>query len=120
MSYLVEESLNYHNEGRHEKTEVIPTTLCKTKEDLSLAYTPVVAYPCLEIKKNTHDVGKYTNRNNLVAVVSNRTVVLGLGSIGPMASKPVMEAKGYFIKDLPILMCLILKWQRKTRIKLLN
>ena len=98
MQNLVEDSLRYHREGRPGKTEVIPTTLCKTKDDLSLAYTPGVAYPCLEIEKNPHDVGKYTNRNNLVAVISNGTAVLGLGNIGPMAGKPVMEGKGVLFK----------------------
>ena len=98
MSNLVEDSLKYHSEGRPGKTEVIPTTMCKTKEDLSLAYTPGVAYPCLEIEKNPHDVGKYTNRNNLVAVVSNGTAVLGLGNIGALAGKPVMEGKGVLFK----------------------
>lgn len=98
MLNLVEDSLRYHIEGRPGKLEVIPTTRCKTKDDLSLAYTPGVAYPCLEIKENPHNVGKYTNKNNLVAVVSNGTAVLGLGDIGPLAGKPVMEGKGVLFK----------------------
>ena len=92
-------ALEYHTRGgRPGKTEVVPTKPCRTQEDLSLAYTPGVAVPCLEIEKNPDDVFKYTNKGNLVAVVSNGTAVLGLGDIGPLAGKPVMEGKGVLFK----------------------
>jgi len=92
------QSINYHSEGVPGKIEVIPTKSCKTADELSLAYTPGVAYPCLDIKDNSKLVSKYTNRGNLVAVVSNGTAVLGLGNIGPLAGKPVMEGKGVLFK----------------------
>lgn len=93
-----EEALNYHSVDRPGKIEVIPTKPCVTQRQLSLAYTPGVAIPCLEIKENPQDVYKYTNKGNLVAVVSNGTAVLGLGNIGPAAGKPVMEGKGVLFK----------------------
>ncbi|RMF55623.1 MAG: NADP-dependent malic enzyme [Calditrichaeota bacterium] len=93
-----EESLKYHSGKRPGKIEVTPTKPCITQRDLSLAYTPGVAEPCLEIKKNPSDVFKYTAKGNLVAVVSNGTAVLGLGNIGPLAAKPVMEGKGVLFK----------------------
>jgi len=93
-----EEALNYHSVGRPGKLEVIPTKPCMTQRQLSLAYTPGVAIPCLEIDKNPRDVYKYTNKGNLVAVVSNGTAVLGLGNIGAAAGKPVMEGKGVLFK----------------------
>jgi malate dehydrogenase (oxaloacetate-decarboxylating)(NADP+) len=92
------EALEYHSRGRKGKVEVIPTKPCKTQRDLSLAYTPGVAEPCLEIAKNPEDVYRYTARGNLVAVVSNGTAVLGLGNIGALAGKPVMEGKGVLFK----------------------
>lgn len=98
MEGLVEKSLVYHSGKRPGKLEVIPTKSCKTQEELSLAYTPGVAYPCLKIKDNINDVTKYTNKSNLVAVVSNCTAVLGLGDIGALAGKPVMEGKGVLFK----------------------
>ena len=76
---------------------------------MALAYSPGVAEPCLEIEKDVNNVYKYTAKGNLVAVISNGTAVLGLGNIGPEASKPVMEGKGFFLKYLQILMFLILK-----------
>src|ERR1700735_2703179 len=88
------EALDYHSSGRPGKIEVIPSKSCKTQRDLSLAYSPGVAQPCMEIFKNPSDVYKYTAKGNLVAVISNGTAVLGLGDIGPEASKPVMEGKG--------------------------
>ncbi len=91
-------ALKYHQFPRPGKTEVIPTTECVTQEDLSLAYTPGVAEPCLEIEKDPEAGWLYTNRSNLVAVVSNGTAVLGLGNIGPLAGKPVMEGKGVLFK----------------------
>ena len=93
-----EEALAYHTGKRHGKTEVIATKPCITQRDLSLAYTPGVAEPCLAIAKDPELVYEYTNKGNLVAVVSNGTAVLGLGDIGPMAGKPVMEGKGVLFK----------------------
>jgi malate dehydrogenase (oxaloacetate-decarboxylating)(NADP+) len=93
-----EDALIYHSRGRHGKVEVIPTKPYCTQFDLSLAYTPGVAYPCLEIEKNPEDVYNYTAKGNLVAVISNGTAVLGLGDIGAMAGKPVMEGKGLLFK----------------------
>lgn len=93
-----EDALLYHCRGRKGKTEVIPTKPYSTQFDLSLAYTPGVAYPCLEIQKAPEDVYNYTAKGNLVAVISNGTAVLGLGDIGAMAGKPVMEGKGLLFK----------------------
>jgi malate dehydrogenase (oxaloacetate-decarboxylating)(NADP+) len=93
-----EDALLYHSRGRHGKVEVIPTKPYSTQFDLSLAYTPGVAYPCLEIEKSPEDVYNYTAKGNLVAVISNGTAVLGLGDIGAMAGKPVMEGKGLLFK----------------------
>jgi len=93
-----EEALLYHSRGRKGKVEVIPTKPYFTQFDLSLAYTPGVAYPCLEIEKNPEDAYKYTAKGNLVAVISNGTAVLGLGDIGALAGKPVMEGKGLLFK----------------------
>ena len=92
------QALDYHSQGRVGKIEVTPTKPCLTARDLSLAYSPGVAAPCLEIAKNPDDVYKYTAKGNLVAVLSNGTAVLGLGDIGPLASKPVMEGKGVLFK----------------------
>lgn len=92
------EALLYHAKPRPGKIEVVPTKKYATQRDLSLAYSPWVAEPCLEIEKNTNNVYKYTNKGNLVAVISNGTAVLGLGNIGPEASKPVMEGKGLLFK----------------------
>jgi malate dehydrogenase (oxaloacetate-decarboxylating)(NADP+) len=93
-----EDALLYHSRGRHGKIEVIPTKPYGTQFDLSMAYTPGVAYPCLEIEKTPEDVYNYTAKGNLVAVISNGTAVLGLGDIGAMAGKPVMEGKGLLFK----------------------
>ncbi|MBP1674385.1 MAG: malic enzyme [Bacteroidetes bacterium] len=93
-----EDALLYHSRGRHGKIEVIPTKPYCTQFDLSLAYTPGVAYPCLEIEKTPDDVYNFTAKGNLVAVISNGTAVLGLGDIGAMAGKPVMEGKGLLFK----------------------
>ncbi len=92
------DAFNYHALGRPGKLEVIPTKPYSTQRDLSLAYTPGVADPCLAIDKNPDDVYKYTMKGNLVAVISNCTAVLGLGNIGPLAGKPVMEGKGLLFK----------------------
>jgi malate dehydrogenase (oxaloacetate-decarboxylating)(NADP+) len=93
-----EQALEYHSKGRPGKIEVVPTKEAKTQRDLSLAYSPGVAEPCKEIHKHPDDVYKYTAKGNLVAVISNGTAVLGLGDIGPEASKPVMEGKGVLFK----------------------
>lgn len=92
------EALEYHSSGRKGKIEVVPTKPTQTQQDLSLAYTPGVADPCLEIAKNPLDSFEYTARGNLVAVISNGTAVLGLGNIGAHAAKPVMEGKGVLFK----------------------
>ena len=96
--FTKEDALNYHSAGRPGKIEVIPTKPHSTQIDLSLAYSPGVADPCLEIEKNPSDAYKYTAKGNLVAVISNGTAVLGLGNIGALAGKPVMEGKGLLFK----------------------
>src|SRR4028119_2413772 len=93
-----QQALEYHAKGRPGKIEVVPTKEAKTQRDLSLAYSPGVAEPCKEIAANKEDVYKYTAKGNLVGVISNGTAVLGLGDIGPEASKPVMEGKGVLFK----------------------
>ena len=93
-----EAALEYHSNGRPGKIEVKPTKPYTTQTDLSLAYSPGVAYPCLEIQETPDDVYKYTDKGNLVAVISNGTAVLGLGDIGAMSGKPVMEGKGLLFK----------------------
>ncbi len=93
-----QQALEYHSKGRPGKIEVIPTKEAKTQRDLSLAYSPGVAEPCLEIAANPEEVYKYTAKGNLVGVISNGTAVLGLGNIGPEAGKPVMEGKGVLFK----------------------
>jgi len=93
-----EAALEYHETGRPGKIEVKPTKAYRTQTDLSLAYSPGVAYPCLEIQQNPDDAYKYTDKGNLVAVISNGTAVLGLGDIGAMSGKPVMEGKGLLFK----------------------
>src|SRR5258708_1615158 len=93
-----EQALEYHSKGRTGKIEVVPTKEAKTQRDLSLAYSPGVAEPCLEIAAHPEDVYKYTAKGNLVGVISNGTAVLGLGNIGPEAGKPVMEGKAVLFK----------------------
>ena len=98
MPVTSQQALDYHLGERPGKIEVTPSKPCRTQRDLSLAYTPGVAVPCLAIEKNPHDAFKYTSRGNLVAVVSNGTAVLGLGDIGALAGKPVMEGKAVLFK----------------------
>ena len=98
MNIKTKEALDYHFGVRPGKIEVVPSKACRTQRDLSLAYTPGVAHPCLEIQANAQDAYKYTTKGNLVAVVSNGTAVLGLGHIGALAGKPVMEGKGVLFK----------------------
>ena len=96
--YTDEEALEYHEAPRRGKIEVIPTVPCNNQKDLSLAYSPGVAVPCMEIHADEAKVNQYTGRGNLIGVISNGTAVLGLGNIGPKASKPVMEGKGILFK----------------------
>jgi len=98
MKNRKQEALEYHAKGRPGKIEVVPTKPYSSQRDLSLAYSPGVAEPCIQIQNNIEDVYKYTAKGNLVAVISNGTAVLGLGNIGPEASKPVMEGKGLLFK----------------------
>src|SRR6266853_3882828 len=93
-----QDALDYHTQGQPGKIEVTPTKKLSTQLDLALAYSPGVAEPCKEIAANKEDVYKYTSKGNLVAVITNGTAVLGLGNIGPEASKPVMEGKGVLFK----------------------
>src|ERR1700757_1613557 len=93
-----QDALNYHSKGRPGKIQVVPTKPTNSQRDLSMAYSPGVAQPCLRIADNVEDVYKYTAKGNLVGVISNGTAVLGLGNIGPEASKPVMEGKGLLFK----------------------
>jgi len=93
-----QQALDYHSQGRKGKIEVVPSKPCQTAADLSLAYTPGVAQPCLEIKENPETAYEYTAKGNLVAVISNGTAVLGLGNLGALAGKPVMEGKGILFK----------------------
>src|ERR1700754_2192269 len=93
-----QDALNYHSQGRPGKIQVVPTKPTNSQRDLTMAYSPGVAEPCLRIADNVEDVYKYTSKGNLVAVISNGTAVLGLGNIGPEASKPVMEGKAVLFK----------------------
>lgn len=106
MSTITKEAaLEYHREGKPGKIEVIPTKPYATQHDLALAYSPGVAYPCKEIEAHPEDIYEYTNKGNLVAVISNGTAVLGLGDIGPSAGKPVMEGKALLFKIFAGLDC---------------
>ena len=93
------EALEYHQNGKPGKVAITPTKPLVTQHDLALAYSPGVAAPCLEISKNPDDIYKYTARGNMVAVITNGTAVLGLGNLGPAASKPVMEGKAVLFKN---------------------
>lgn len=110
---LKEDALHYHAKGRPGKIEVIPTKEYANQRDLSLAYSPGVAEPCLAIERNPDDVYKYTTKGNLVAVISNGTAVLGLGDIGPEAGKPVMEGKGLLFKIYADIDCFDLELNTK-------
>ena len=100
MTIPIKESdvLNFHSQGKPGKIEMTPSKPLGTQRDLSLAYTPGVGIPCLKIKDNPEDVYTYTSKGNMVAVISNGTAVLGLGNIGPLAAKPVMEGKSVLFK----------------------
>src|ERR1700751_4122436 len=108
-NFRKQDALDYHSQGRPGKIEVIPTKPYSTQRDLTLAYSPGVAEPCLEIEKNPEDAYKYTARGNLVAVISNGTAVLGLGDIGALASKPVMEGKAVLFKRFADVDCIDLE-----------
>jgi malate dehydrogenase (oxaloacetate-decarboxylating)(NADP+) len=110
---LRDEALFYHAKGRPGKIEVIPTKETANQRDLSLAYSPGVAEPCLAIHEHVDDVFKYTAKGNLVAVISNGTAVLGLGDIGPEAGKPVMEGKGLLFKIYADIDCFDLELNTK-------
>jgi len=97
-STIKKEALDYHEAKPRGKIKVMPTKPHSTSHELSLAYSPGVAYPCLEIAERPDDAYRYTSKGNLVAVISNGTAVLGLGNIGALASKPVMEGKGLLLK----------------------
>src|SRR5690242_20734779 len=96
--FLQKEALEYHARKPAGKLEITPTKACLSQHDLSLAYTPGVAEPCRAIADNPDDVFKYTAKGNMVAIITNGTAVLGLGNIGPLASKPVMEGKALLFK----------------------
>ncbi len=121
MSTVTKESaLEYHREGKPGKIEVIPTKPYSTQHDLALAYSPGVAYPCKEIEANPADAYEYTNKGNLVAVISNGTAVLGLGDIGPLAGKPVMEGKALLFKIFAGLDCFDLEVAENDPDKFIN
>ncbi len=105
-----EDALAYHSSGRPGKIQVVASKPFRDQRDLSLAYTPGVAEPCREIARNPEDAFLYTARGNLVAVVTNGTAILGLGNLGPLAAKPVMEGKA-----VPTSMSSIWKWPPRTR-----
>lgn len=109
-----QEALDYHKYPRPGKIEVIPTKPYATQADLGLAYSPGVAYPCLEIKDDPDKAYDYTDRGNLVAVISNGTAVLGLGNIGALAGKPVMEARLFCSRFLPVLTAMTSRSTRRT------
>lgn len=113
-------ALDYHSLPTPGKIKVIPTKSCRTAQELSLAYTPGVALPCLEIKSNPEDAYKYTSKGNLVAVISNGTAVLGLGDIGPLAGKPVMEGKGVLFKRFANIDVFDIEIQEKDPAKLVE
>ncbi len=115
-----QEALDYHSQGRKGKLEITPTKPFSTQRDLSLAYTPGVAVPCLAIEKNPEDVYKYTAKGNLVAVVSNGTAVLGLGNIGPEAGKPVMEGKAVLFKKFADIDVFDIEINAKTPQEIIN
>ena len=110
----------YHSQGKPGKIEVVPTKPYSTQTDLSLAYSPGVAEPCLEIEKNPQDAYKYTAKGNLVAVISNGTAVLGLGDIGALSGKPVMEGKGLLFKIYAGIDVFDIEVNEKTRPKLIR
>ena len=121
MSNVTKEmALDYHKGNRPGKIETVPTKPYSSQKDLSLAYSPGVAYPCLEIQNNDQDAYEYTNKGNLVAVISNGTAVLGLGDIGAEAGKPVMEGKALLFKIFAGLDCFDIEVDEKDPEKFIN
>src|SRR5678815_4391095 len=120
MEITKKDVLDYHSLPQPGKIEVTSTKPCRTQRDLSLAYTPGVAQACLEIKNNAHDAFKYTGRGNLVAVISNGTAVLGLGAIGPLAGKPVMEGKAVLFKKFAGIDCFDVELDERDPDKLVD
>ena len=110
-----EAALEYHENSRPGKIEVIPTKPYRTQTDLSLAYSPGVAYPCLEIQQNPDDAYKYTDKGNLVAVISNGTAVLGLGDIGALSGNQLWKVRDCCSRYTAVSTFSTLKWQRKIR-----
>ena len=115
-----QEALDYHKYPRPGKIEVIPTKPYATQADLALAYSPGVAYPCLDIKDDPDKVYDYTDKGNLVAVISNGTAVLGLGNIGALAGKPVMEGKALLFKIFAGLDCFDIEVDEKDPAKFID
>ena len=113
-------ALDYHSQPRPGKIETIPTKPYSSQQDLALAYSPGVAYPCLEIEKDPAGAYSYTNKGNLVAVISNGTAVLGLGDIGPLAGKPVMEGKALLFKIFAGLDCFDIEVNEKDPEKFIS
>jgi len=111
-------ALDYHSLPKPGKLSVDSSKPCLTQHDLSLAYTPGVAEPVKEINKNPSTAYQYTNKGNLIAVITNGTAVLGLGNMGALASKPVMEGKAVYLNALQVLMFLILKLMRNRLMSL--
>ncbi len=118
MDHLIQRSLQYHRCAPAGKISISPTKACQNADDLSLAYTPGVAFPCLEIQKDPSQAYSYTSKGNLVAVISNGTAVLGLGDIGPLAGKPVMEGKSLLFKRLADINAFDLEIEEKDPAKL--
>jgi len=106
MEDMKQKALDYHEQPVPGKFDIVPTKAMATQKDLSLAYSPGVAEPCLAIAKNPEDAYKYTNKGNMVACISNGTAVLGLGNIGALASKPVMEGKSVLFKKFADVNCI--------------
>ena len=115
-----EMALDYHKIGKPGKVETVPTKPYSSQSDLSLAYSPGVAYPCLEIQENPQDAYEYTSKGNLVAVISNGTAVLGLGDIGALAGKPVMEGKALLFKIFGGLDCFDIEIDEKDPEKFIH
>ena len=121
MSKVTKEmALDYHRDGKPGKTEIVPTKPYSSQSDLALAYSPGVAFPCLEIEQNVQDAYEYTNKGNLVAVISNGTAVLGLGDIGALAGKPVMEGKALLFKIFAGIDCFDIEVDEKDPEKFIN
>ena len=115
IKFTDDEALDFHSRGKPGKLEITPTKPMATQRDLSLAYSPGVAVPVEAIAQNPDLAYDYTSKGNMVAVISNGTAILGLGDLGALASKPVMEGKSVLFNGSPISILSTLKWTRKTR-----